>query len=178
MYLEQNTLVLFFIRTRRGGWHLSGTMDADWELECHDSLAHYPRLATEVQSACGSISGIYHSLPFVTFDLLRDLSGELWLPTCYQKPRVFEFFDSRGTSVAIHAKSRPRILPGLPILAAQHLILISPDLVRLIIPININLSDQNRAPNRHGDRNDRQVHSRKLPPKHTDMLLVQDISPE
>ena len=62
--------------------------------------------------------------------------------------------------------------------AARYLTLNSSDLVGLIVPIDINLANQNRAPNRHSDRNNRQIHSGKLPPKHADMLLVQDISPK
>ena len=54
----------------------------------------------------------------------------------------------------------------------------SSDLVGLIIPVNIDLTNQNRAPNRHSNRNDRQIHPREFPPKHTNMLLVQDVSPK
>ena len=103
---EQNTLVLFFIRARRGGWHLSGTLDADWELECHDSLAHYPRLATEMLAGLSVESIVrYRSSLLIYCGICQGSCGyQHVIKNLWSSKKNH----SRGISVAIHAKSRPR----------------------------------------------------------------------
>lgn len=166
--------MLFLIRRQRGGWQISRAMDVGWEPWCHDNLVDYPGLVTEVLVDLPMESIVRHrSLLY----LIGNLSRELWLPTCHQRPGVSNLLSARHWcyhSCQVQTDNSP----SSPVLAAQHLTLISPNLIRLIIPVNINLPNQNRAPNRHSNRNDRQIHPRKLTPKNADMLFVQDISPE